>query len=151
QLCSWLEITESVPEYRKEPLLLGELCEALPGRKIEKFSTKQFREENFRKFYVKSQDYTFTQATNQNFEEWKAKILKQYKLYYHEVQLNRLELKSNREDLLEALESDLQEVFDRIAAHDLPFEELFGELFSWYTYTRLRLGKQLLVAGCRFK
>ncbi|UJH92500.1 hypothetical protein LZ575_08440 [Antarcticibacterium sp. 1MA-6-2] len=28
ELCSWLEITESVDSKREEPLLLGELCEA---------------------------------------------------------------------------------------------------------------------------
>src|SRR5690606_27345170 len=79
------------------------------------------------------------------------KVKNQYRLYYHEIQLNKLNLKSSKEELVQSLEADLQDLFERIEDHQLPFEELYDELFSWYTYTRLRLAKQLLVANSRFE
>lgn len=150
ELCSWLEITESVSKQTKEPMLLGELCEALPARKISAFSSKQFRKENFFKYYVFNKDYRFTPATSENFEIWKQEVFRRFKIYYHEKNLAKFDFPLDQSELLEALKNDLEEIFSRIEAHELPYAELFDELFSWYTYTRMRLSKQLLTANAKF-
>ncbi len=150
QLCSWLELTENVEKGRKEPLLLGELCEALPARKIAKFSTKKYRQENFIKYYVLKNDYSFEKASQEKFEIWKKAIINQYSIYYHEKMLSKFSFSPDRKDLLTCLNHDLNEIFSRIENHQLPFVELYDELFSWYTYTRMSLSKQLLVANTKF-
>lgn len=150
ELCSWLEVTESVAHKRKEPLLLGELCEALPARNIKSFSSKNFRKENFLRFYLLNKDYDFTKADNAHFEKWKEKNLHRFRIYYHERNLQKFDFEVNKEELLQALSADLDELFTRIDAHQLPYVELYDELFSWYTYTRMHLSKHLLIAGFKF-
>ena len=150
ELCSWLEITESIGEKKEEPLLLGELCEALPARNIKSFSSKEFRKKNFLKYFIRNEDYLFNKADNSEFEEWKKKMIHQFKIYFHERNLEKFDIKINREKLLEALLLNLEELFNRIEAHHLPYTELYDELFSWYTYTRMHLAKHLLVANSKF-
>lgn len=150
ELCSWLEITESIGSKREEPLLLGELCEALPARNIKSFSGKDFRRKNFLKYFVKKKDYSFTTANAAHFEQWKQKVIHQFRSYYHDRNLEKFKVKLNKEDLLEALLFNLEELFSRLEAHELPYIELYDELFSWYTYTRMHLSKHLLIAGSRF-
>lgn len=150
ELCSWLEITESVSKQPKEPMLLGELCEALPARKISAFSSKQFRKENFFKYYVFNKNYRFTPATSENFETWKQEVFRRFKIYYYEKNLAKFDFPLDQPELLEALKNDLEEIFLRIEVHELPYAELYDELFSWYTYTRMRLSKQLLTANAKF-
>lgn len=150
ELCSWLEITESMEKKKQEPLLIGELCEALPARNIKKFSSKEFRKKNFLKYFIKKKDYTFTKANRSEFDQWKKKIRHQYAIYYHERNLTKFNFQIDRENLHEALQSNLEELFDRIEAHNLPYTELYDELFSWYTFTRMHLAKHLLVANSKF-
>ena len=150
ELCSWLEITESIKEKKEEPLLLGELCEALPGRNIKSFSSKEFRKKNFLRYFIRKKDYCFTKADEINFAQWKAKIIHQFKIYYHERNIKKFEYKVENEKLLEELLLNLEELFNRIEAHQLPYAELYDELFSWYTFTRIHLAKHLLVANSKF-
>jgi|TARA_R100000501_G_C2628220_1_gene122400 hypothetical protein len=151
ELCSWLEITENVRENRREPLLLGELCEALPARKIARFSTREFREQNFVKYYLKNKDYSFEASTSEKFENWKKNKLRQYLIFFHERNLSKFEMDFDYDVVRKELTEDINEIFERIEAHNLAYTELYDELFSWYTYTRMRLSKQLLVAGSKFK
>src|SRR5690606_37065416 len=95
-------------------------------------------------------DYHFEASSKEKFELWKEKKIKDYNIYYFESNLSRFNLRSNKETLTEALVADLNEIFKRIEAHNLPYTELYDELFSWYTYTRMRLSKQLLTANRRF-
>ena len=151
QICSWLEIMENVPNEPKTPLLFGELCEALPARNIKKFNSRGFRQKNFIKYYIKNENYSFEISTKENFEKWKASVLKRYLIYYGEARLKRTKF-SIPEDIVKAeVSRDLEEIFSRIEAHNLPYVELYDELLSWYTFTRMRLSKQLLISNSRFK
>jgi hypothetical protein len=151
QICSWLEIMENVETQPVVPMLLGELCEALPGRNIIKYSSRNFRQENFIKYYLLKKDYQLEKSTSENFETWKAKILNRYLIYYGEIRLNRMNFKISPEELRQAVKEDLEELFSRIEAHKLPYAELYDELFSWYTYTRMRLAKQLQISSSRYR
>lgn len=150
QICSWLEIMENVQTQPDIPILLGELCEALPGRNIKKYSTRKFREKNFFKYYLLNKDYIFEPATPANFQEWKDRIFAQYKIWYGDIRKDTIDIDISSEKMLAALKEDLEELFLRIEAHNLPYAELYDELFSWYTYTRMRLAKQLLISNTRF-
>ncbi len=150
QICSWLEIMENVEEDPKIPMLLGELCEALPGRNILKYSSRNFRQENFIKYYLFKNNYQFEKSSTENFEIWKNKIINRYWIYYGDIRLNRMEFKTSSHELKVAVREDLEELFSRIEAHKLPYEELYDELFSWYTYTRMRLAKQLQISNSKY-
>tara|TARA_R100000935_G_C2840189_1_gene170547 strand:- start:4339 stop:6210 length:1872 start_codon:yes stop_codon:yes gene_type:complete len=150
QICSWLEIMENVEAQPVVPMLLGELCEALPGRNILKYSSRNFRQENFIKYYLLKKDYLFEKSTSENFEAWKSKIISRYLIYYGEIRLNRMNFKISSEELKQAVEEDLEGLFSRIEAHKLPYAELYDELFSWYTFTRMRLAKQLQISSSRY-
>lgn len=151
ELCSWLEITEKVQNKTKELLLLGELCEALPGRKISRFNSREFRKKNFLKYYLQNKDYQFEASTKEKFEIWKTGKKKQYEIYYIDRKLSELGFQEERESLINSLRSDLEEVFCRMEAQEVPYTELYEELFSWYTFTRMRLSKQLLTANSKFQ
>src|SRR5690606_36510830 len=114
ELCSWLEITESIKEKKEEPLLIGVLCEALPGRNIKCFSSKEFRKKNFLKYFIRKTDYSFTKADETSFEKWKAETVHQYKIYYHDRNLEKFKIAVDKEKLLASLLLNLEELFDRI-------------------------------------
>lgn len=150
QLCSWLEILENVPEYAHTPLLLGELCEALPARNIKKFSSREFRQKNFWRYYIQNKDYQFEESTPEKFKKWKSKKSKWFALWSNEKRINELNLKTSHEEVIDGLIMDLDEIFDRIESHSLPYVELYDELFSWYTYSRMRLAKQVVMCSSKF-
>ena len=150
QICSWLEIMENVQQEPDTPMLLGELCEALPARNIKKFNSRGFRQKNFFKYFIQNKDYPFERSTNENFEKWKESVLKRYLIYYGEIRLNKTRFSIQEDILKEEVTKDLEEIFSRIEAHNLPYLELYDELFSWYTFTRMRLSKQLLISNSHF-
>ena len=150
QICSWLEIMENVEPQKDTPILLGELCEALPGRNIKKFSTRKFREKNFIQYYLLDKDYEFEPATSSNFQSWKDRIIQQYMIWYQDIRRNKIDVNISSQKMSDSIKEDLEELFLRIEAHNLPYVELYDELFSWYTFTRMRLAKQLLISNTRF-
>lgn len=151
QICSWLEILENQDEQFDTPLLLGELCEGLPGRNIKKFNSRDFRQSNFVKHYILNTDYKFQKATPEKVGEWKNKIIKRTLIFYIDQRKSKTGIKIPKELIDSEISENLNEIFDRITAHHLPYIELYDELFSWYTYTRMRLSKQVLLANSKFK
>ena len=150
KICSWLELLENVEKTKKEPLLIGELCEALPARNLKKFSSAGFRQANFFKYYLKKDDFKFEKSTSRKFEEWKQEVSKDYFKWHDANWFAKLRLTAQKEEIIEALRHDLDEIFSRIEAHNLPFTELYDELFSWYTYTRTRLSHQVGICNEKF-
>ncbi len=146
-LPSWLEILENARPKKKQPLLLGDLTTALTGRTITKFSSKKFRRENFIKYQVLNKDYVFKNTSKNSFENWKKSIIQSYEVWYLENKLSQFHFKKSKNDLIEALHEDLNQLFDRIEAHKLPYQELFDELFTWYTHTHIPMAKQILICN----
>src|SRR5690606_10013862 len=81
---------------------------------------------------------------------WKEKTTGRYLIYYGDLRLNRMNFKISSEELKKEVKEDLEKIFSRIQAHNLPYAELYDELFSWYTYTRMRLAKQLQISSSRY-
>ena len=71
--------------------------------------------------------------------------------WYTEERLSQFKFSISRAKLLKALQSDLNGIFQRIEAHQLPYVELYVELFSWYTHTRMPMGKQILICNSKFR
>ncbi len=150
KLNSWLEILEAVQISKKQPLLLGELCEGLPARNIKKFSSAKYRKENFYKYYIQHKNFDFTPANPANFEKWKnekqkASLSWQIDFWFEKTGLSEYRKQITRESL-----TDLEELFSRIEDHNLPYAELYDELFSWYTFTRMELSKQVNICNEKF-
>lgn len=150
-LCSWLEVLENVSPDKKKPLLLGDLTTALTGRTIEKFSSKKFRQENFWKYYILNKDYGFNAPSDDALTQWKNAKIQSFELWYGANNISRLEVDITQEELSKGLHSDLNEIFNRIDSHKIPYIELYDEIFSWYTHTRMVISRQILICGISFK
>lgn len=146
-LCSWLEILENSVSSKKQPFLIGDLTTALTGRTINKYSTKTSQKENFFRHHILRRDYSLKKATSEGFEDWKADKYRSMALWYTEDRLKEFDIRTSREELLVALKTDLEELFTRIEAHCLPYVELYDEIFTWYTHTRIPMGKQILISN----
>ena len=146
-LCSWLEILENEKFDSKSPFLLGDLTTALTGRTIERFSSKKFRQENFWKHYVLEQDYVFENSTDQTFRDWKKNKLESFARWYTKDRLAQFKFDISQTDLINSLRSDINEIFERIERHNLPYVELYDELFTWYTHNRMQIAKQILICN----
>lgn len=150
-ICSWLEILEHVNKAQKEPMLLGDMTEVLMGRNIRDFNSKQFRQSQFFKYWILKKDYKFKRSTSENFRSWKETVSKSLSRWYTENKLSQFDFSFTKEKLLRDLQYDMDEIFDRIEAHKLPFAELYIELFSWYIHSRIPMGKQVLICNHKFE
>lgn len=149
-ICSWLEILENINLKQRNPILLGDMTEAISARNIKKFSSRNFRQENFIKYYLLQKDYQFEKTDAQKFSEWKKAKLHNFDRWYIDERVSKLNLNYNSKQLIEGLHADMEEIFLRIESHDLPFTELYDELFSWYTHSRVPMAKQILLCNSDF-
>ena len=149
-LYSWLQILENVPSQRAVPFLVGDFTTALTGRTIKKFSGKKVGPKNFVDHYILNRNYEFEANTSESYERWKRSISQKFERWYSEKRLLQFKTKDGREELISSLKTDLNELFFRIEQHRLPFIELVDELFTWYTHSRIPMGKQVLICNRDF-
>jgi len=147
KLNSWLEILEKKNTEKKTPILLGELCEGLPARNIKKFNSTKFRNQNFFKYYINKADFTFTSSSTKEFENWKESKLNHLISWHDANWFKKLGFENKKDEIIKSSIQDSNEIFDRIAAHNLPYVELYDELFSWYTFTRMELSRQVNICN----
>ncbi|MGM0932644.1 MAG: asparagine synthase-related protein [Bacteroidota bacterium] len=150
-LCSWLEILENVKKDNREVFLLGDLSTAISGRTIRKFSTKEYREKNFFKHSVLSKEFELEPNTPKTIESWKNHILNKFTSPLNKKSLEKLNLEKSVEEIRENTRADISELFERIDRHNLKYIDLVDELFTWYTHTRLSMGKQILINNSKFR
>lgn len=150
-LGSWLEILERVSGDSREPFITGDLTTALTGRNISRFASQKYKKDNFFRSSIQNRDYVFTPSTPENFKRWKQKIRESYFRQYSPRLLDKIEIILKESEIKEALSENLEELFQRIEAHGLPYVELYDELFMWYTHTRTKSAKQVLICANRFK
>jgi hypothetical protein len=149
-ICSWLEILENIDVKERHPFLLGDMTEALSARNIKKYTSRTFRQHNFIKYFLKEKDYKFEKSNDQRFQAWKNAKLLNFNRWYIEERVSNLNLSFSTAELKAGLHSDLEEIFSRIEAHSLPYTELYDELFSWYTHSRIPMSKQILICNRDF-
>lgn len=150
-LGSWLEVLESIQIEERETLLLGDMTEVLNARNIKRYSSKNFRQQNFLNYYLFKRKYDFKNSSEGGFERWKKNVISNHKRWYSENRFSQFDFSINPAELKEALLHDLNEIFKRIEEHKLPFEELYDELFSWFSHSRIPMGKQILICNSKFK
>ncbi len=150
-ILSWLEILENANSTPEKLLLLGDMCEVLPGRNIKTFGGRKQRIKNFLKYFVLNKDYKFTEATAESFDIWKKSKLKKYLRNFKDNKIRDLNINISVEALKKEITNDLNEIFERIAAHNLPYAELYDELYAWYTHSRIPMGKQILICTSKYK
>ena len=150
-LCSWLEILENIKVESNNVLLLGDLSTALTGRSIKRFSSKEYQKKNFLKHSLLSKDYELEENNKENFLRWKDETLNYYLGFYTSKTIKARELEISREELVNNIRYDLNQLFERIDSHKLKFIEQVEELFTWYTHTRIPMGKQILINNNNFK
>lgn len=145
---NWYNIFD-ISSSTKTNFILGDMCEALHGRNIKAFNTRKSRVNNFFKHYILEKPYSFTTSTQNAFESWKlAKI----KAYWDHIYTDSLWSKTNYNLKLveKLLNEDLEDIFTRIEAHNLPFVELYDELFNWFTHSRVPMGRQITHCNEKF-
>ena len=143
---NWVDLLEGI-EDKEKYLLLGDLCEALPAHYMKYFSRNKLKKSFFKLFILKS-DSILTKTDNKSFDDWKnAKIKETLKAYNYETIKSSLDISITKEALIEGIIADLNDIFDRINAHNLRYVELYDELYAWYTRARKRVGNQVNI--CR--
>lgn len=147
---SWLEILENRSKDDDTQLLFGDMCEVLPARNIKVYSGRETRISNFIKTNILNQPFKFTQSTNENFETWKERKTENELKRYSKQRLENLDLNISHEILIEGVKTNLNELFDRIKSHQLPYSELYDELYAWYTHSRIPMGKQILLCNSKY-
>jgi len=133
----------------KTNLLIGDMCEALHGRNIKAFSSRKKRIKNYFKHYLLNRPYSFTPATKKGFRDWKKAKIKSYWNYIQNESLIK-KTKFKIENYREQINSDLENIFKRIEDHQLPYKELYDELFTWFTHSRIPMGRQITHCNERF-
>jgi hypothetical protein len=145
---NWYNIFD-ISKSHKTNLILGDMCEALHGRNIKAFSTRKSRINSFFKHYILDKPYKFTPTTKKVFDTWKSSKTKDFWEYIH---TESLWSKTNYDltPIKDQLNDDLEDLFKRIEAHNLPYVELYDELFKWFTHSRIPMGRQITHCNERF-
>lgn len=149
-IVSWLEILEHVEEDKTASILLGEPCEILPARNITTLSTRKSRISKFINTIILNKDFQLKNASPENFEAWKKSRLKMFLRRYSKANIDKLGITMDYDELIKAVVADYELLFKRIETHNLPYVELYDELFSWYTHGRFPIGKQTLICNQKF-
>jgi len=139
----------NIAKPHKTNLIIGDMCEALHGRNIKAFSSRKKRIKNYFKHYLLNRPYSFTPATKKRFRDWKKAKIKNYWNYIQTESLIK-ETKFKIENYREQINSDLDKIFKRVEDHQLPYIELYDELFTWFTHSRIPMGRQITHCNERF-
>ena len=148
-VAAWLDILEQIPDNSPEsPILLGDMCESLPGRDISKYSGREARIESYLRTVVLKKNFSFKPSSSQSFAKWKSETLRKELRRFDDDLLTHFSIPRRRFE--EETTGDLEKLFDRMESHALPYSELYDELYRWYTHTRFPMSKQILLCQTAF-
>lgn len=112
-----------------EVLLLGDMCEAITGRKITNLRTRQNQIKSAFRQIVLKRPVKLTSATSELIKRWELEMLQ--KIYADFDGLNFSKFNLTKDDLIDATSNDLQEEFSFIRFQEIPYIELLDECFNW--------------------
>jgi hypothetical protein len=144
----WFGILETIRPGSNPILLYGDMCEAIIGRNIRTFTTRQARINGFLSHVILRQKYNFTKASSGAFSVWKERKRNSFLQDVREEDLRFLGI--TRQEMEDRVQQDLDELFCLMAKHELPYDELYDELFRWFTHARIPMGKQILQSQNQF-
>lgn len=145
----WIAVLEKQQEQNgNKCILLGDMCEALPGRNIKKYSSRKAKINLFVNSLLFKRKIEFTKGTDKTFDQWKnkkaASILHEFSL----KDISSYNITSGY--VKQECQKDLNEIFELIKSHNIAYSELYDELFAWYTHARIPMPKQILILKSRF-
>ena len=143
---SWISIIEGVKQtYFNEPFLIGDISDSLTGKHYDFIKGRVSKIYVFMKYTILFRKIPFELNTNEAFNNWKKEESDVYV-----SKLKNLNLNFNLETAKIYLQKDLNEIFERIAAHNVKYYEQLNELFSVYTHARFPMAKQLIITKKKF-
>lgn len=145
-VASWFEILENIDPAVCAPILFGDMCEAIPARKIASMTSRNFRVREFLNKDLLSKDYLFTTSSEESFNAWKD----DFRLNYLQKCGAQSKNGTMSGQLREEINSDLDLTFERIEQHHLPYQELYDELLDWHVHARIFMSKQMLINQGKF-
>jgi len=148
RLPNWFEILENVQGDHKSYFMLGDMCESLPGRNIGRYNIRKYKLRNYITGVSKN---NFIQNTPENFENWREAKKEKIKSIFKIKTYNQLKLNIDYEVFIQETIKDLNELINRIKAHNIPYVELLDELYAWYTHSRIPMSDQILLCNTKFK
>ncbi len=148
-IATWASLIEGTTDSLGQPILLGDMTEAIPGRNIQTVTSRAARKKLFLKTLLSPNQFQFHNASPAAFERWKAKILKSIREKL--LRLHPALAGPSLETHWPKIEADLQEMFGWVDAYQLPYAELYDELFQWFLHARLPMGRQVLLCNKHFR
>ncbi len=142
-IMAWFELLKDISGENKI-LFIGDSCEALHARNIKHFSSRKDRKKNFIRHYLLNKPYEFRLNSEEDFHQWTSQIEIKYSKELNRHSYDDPVFKNiTKKTILDETKADLKELFERIASHRLKYVELYDELFSWYTSSRISQAKQI--------
>lgn len=142
----WVPIIEGVKKtYHNEPFLLGDISDILTGKKFDFIKGRMSKIYVFLKYTLLFRKIPFKLNSDQAFNNWKKE-----KSDVYISKLKNLNYDFNLETAKISLQNDLNEIFERISAHNVKYYEQLNELFSIYTHARFPMAKQLIITKKKF-
>jgi hypothetical protein len=145
----WNTILKNIQADRKSNILLGDMCESLPGRNIKSFSSRDSRVKRFVNSILLNRRIQFTPTQPDSFEIWAEKRLSVFRNMLNNTEVFKEAFESN-EFILDETVEDLKEILGLIKLQKIPYVELFDELFEWFIHARLPMGKQVTIFDSHF-
>ena len=143
---SWISIIEGVKKtYFNEPFLIGDISDSLTGKHYKFIKGRISKIFVFLKYTLLFRDIPFELNSKEAFNKWKKE-----KSDIYISKLKTLNFDFNIETAKMYLQNDLNEIFERISAHDVKYYEQLNELFSLYTHARFPMAKQLVITKKNF-
>lgn len=141
----WLSILENVSGVAsaKIPMAIGESTEAIAGRNIKAYASRDARIRAF----LGIKKISWTPLTDEAFESWKQK---KTRAIVDRISVAERQFDVDRDRIISETTADLESLYRRIADHDIKYVELLDELFGWYTHARIPISNQLLLLRSKF-
>lgn len=141
---NWNNLLESIKGLDDQSIFtLGDTCDLLTAKNIKRHRSRNAKKTIFLKYTLFGKDIPFTKMTVDQYDKWKKITTEEY------IKKAEKTPSCDRSIICE-LEKDLNELFERIEAHNLPYVELLDELFGIYVHGRGAMSKQFLVSKARF-
>ena len=143
-VAQWMPILKNIEMDFGKCILLGDMCESLPGRNIKQHSSRKSRIDRFKSSLVFNKPVTFTPVSENSFISWEELKLKRMR----DLMLNSEVFESVFKENLTVVEEsikDLRITTGLIKNHDIRFSELYDEAFEWFLHGRLPMGKQVTI------
>ncbi len=142
---AWNTILKKLERDYDNCIILGDMCESIPGRNIKSYSSRGSRIKRFIPSLL-GRPQAFTISTKNSFINWQEDKINHLRNQLINTEVFSNTFSSNMNIIDECLE-DILTTTRLIRNHDIRFSELYDELFEWYIHARLPMGKQLTIFG----